>query len=155
MNLNFSRVVVLGASWTLVSACASGANAGGPAAVAGCDGPGLTMARAYGADARVSGAHSISAGQLVAWDERVRKLPGSPKINNSSWRSRPPNEQMAFCYYDGTFTNLDQRGAPARPPGPSQAPFDRIIVVVDGAGKATLLGAGPSSTLQMEDPTKP
>jgi hypothetical protein len=112
------------------------------------------MARAYGADARVTSAHPITAAQLVAWDERVRKLPGSPKINNSGWRSYPPNEQLAFCYYDGTFTNLDQRGAP---PGRSatQAPFDRIIVVVDSTGKATIYAAGPSNSLRIEDPTKP
>jgi hypothetical protein len=85
------------------------------------------------------GGYELTAAQLVAWHER--STPGEPRVVGSHWRSHPPSDRMSFCYYDGTFSVRAVQ-------------LDRILVIVDSKGEASLLSAGPSATMPLEDPTK-
>jgi len=123
------------------------AGSSGLAPVPGCDGPGLSLARGYGADARLIAGYDLTAAQLVAWHERPAA--DRPRVSDSPWRRYPPNEHVAFCYYDGTFTNLEKR-----PLGASAAasPYERILVIVDPEGEAHLFSGGRPNNTPLEDP---
>jgi hypothetical protein len=126
----------------------------GPASVAGCDGPGLALARVYGTDARVAAGFALTAGRLA--DRQERPNPGGPQVIGSSWRARPSNELVSLCYYDGTFDRFAKGPAPAAsgPTAPA-GPYDRLEIVVDSSGAASLMSAGRAETMPIEDPTRP
>lgn len=113
----------------------------------------------YGTDAHVSGAYTVTAQQLAAWHERTSF--GRARIVTSPYRSYPPTERMATCYYDGTFRvgsgAVLAPHAPGASPSPigSAPPVTRLLVIVDGTGKASLLAWGPSTALSIEDPIRP
>jgi hypothetical protein len=156
-------LVVLGAVVVALVACGdhvSNVGSGGSApawAQQRCGAQGASVATGYGPGAFLVGTFGVTGSQLAAWQEKPRG-PGAPRVIGSVWRNRA-TEDLAVCYFDGTFSNLGPtlggpRGAdysPATPP----PPFARVILVVDSLGGTTLYAAGNAASLPLQDPAAP
>jgi len=147
----------LGLAGVLVAGLACGsANAAPSGSVPACNTVGLDMARKYGNDARLIASYDVPAAQMVRWEERT-PADGGPRVAGSQWRGRPSTERVAVCYYDGNFENFGLRpgpvgtGSDAEPPPPR---FERLLVTVDGEGRAALKSIGPAAKLRVEDPNR-
>jgi hypothetical protein len=82
-----------------------------------------------------------TAAELVAWDESPVAA-GAPHAVSSRWRSRPPADVLAICYFDGP-PSTKQGG----PPGAGSTPrplstAGRWVVVVGPEGSETLIKIG-------------
>jgi hypothetical protein len=81
--------------------------------------------------------------------------PNGPDAVHSSVKSRPANERMSLCYYDGDFHVA--KGGPPAPNGvaaQSPAPTTRLSVLVFADGHAEFEGVGDRQKFQANGPSR-
>jgi hypothetical protein len=145
-----SLAVVIGGCSTASAATGS---AVGPAQST-CETTGAQAAAAYGASPALIGAFGVTAAQMAAWQERPASG-GGPTIARSPWRTRPAAQVVFVCYFDGAFTGFGLWAAPGPGEKAVNPNYDRLVIVVEPAGKVWPLIAGYRARLPVEDPARP
>ena len=86
--------------------------------------------------------------EIAVWQESGR-VPGGGRAGSgqSPLRSYPQNESIASCYFDGTFTFRWPLPQGATPPV-----FERMLILVDGAGQIISESGGTKSLYPLVRP---
>jgi hypothetical protein len=119
-----------------------------------CQSTGAQAAGAYGASPALVAAFQVTAAQMATWQERPATN-GGPTITRSPWRTRPASQVVFVCYFDGAFSGFGKWGAPGPGERAVNPNYDRLVIVIEGAGKVWPLIAGYRARLPVEDPTRP
>jgi hypothetical protein len=119
-----------------------------------CQTTGTQAAAAYGATPALIAAFQVTAAQMAAWQERPA-TDGGPTITRSPWRTRPASQTVFVCYFDGAFTGFGKWAAPGPGEKAVNPNYDRLVIVIEGAGKTWPLIAGYRARLPVQDPARP
>lgn len=103
----------------------------------------------YGRVDALAGAFDVSIGEFARWSE-TRHGPDGPRGSTSRWTNRVPTERVVVCYFDGSFSGFPRPRSEVEP-----QPYDRIIIVAQGASGHVLDAAGYRATLPVTRPTTP
>jgi hypothetical protein len=96
-----------------------------------CEGPGQAAARELAADARLVGTFRASFADVLSWREQRYRTVGFH--TGLTWTDLRPLDQIAVCYFDGTYWSLTRA-----PPSATPLPRERIAILVRADGETAL-----------------
>lgn len=102
----------------------------------------------YGRVDGLVGAFEVSMGELATWSENRHGTAGP--TGATRWSNRTPTERVVVCYFDGSFS-----GFPRPPSDVPPAPYERLMIVTQGASGHVLDSAGYRATLPVIRPVGP
>lgn len=115
-----------------------------PAADGLCSTAGASEAEALtGGAASLIASFPSTAAAVASWEE-TRGPTDGPHPSSSEWRSHPPREFVAVCYFDGVFNGV------TRPPG--APPYERAVLLVMVGGMVTIDSFGSRGSIQAIPP---
>ena len=143
-------VLLTGAALFARNSSAAPLDTSNAAAQASCDGI-TRLVAVHGRIDMLAGAFNTTAADFVAWQQtRYGPIPADgPRVIESMWTRMPATGSLTVCFFDGHFTN-----GFSRPRGAKVPDYDRIVMVIDGTGQATLETAGYRATTRAEKPVR-
>jgi hypothetical protein len=145
-------VLLIGAALFAPNSSAAPLDTSNAAAQASCEGI-TRLVAVHGRVDMLAGAFNTTAADFVAWQQtRYGPIPADgPQVAGSvsMWTRMPATEPLTVCFFDGHFTN-----GFSRPRGAKVPDYDRIVMVIDETGQATLETAGYRATTRAEKPVR-